>query len=169
MQLGLPPSGIHRAEAVNRLTQTQTTQTQTPRHRPPRPITHQTPHTHGTLTRADPGRDTYLLNCGESGHLSHTCTKPRNRGFNRPFRPKQTQKPRAEAVAVAMDTRSYQKGRAAKSQRRRRWILSRSMVKPHPVRPIGFSTRDSTVGSTRDMLTQQSSVEEPRTEKAMPK
>src|SRR5882724_6659644 len=43
------------------------------------------------------------------------------------------------------------------------------MVKPMPHLTNRFSGLEtSTVGSTRDMLTQQSSVEEPRTKKAMP-
>src|SRR5882724_5351936 len=43
------------------------------------------------------------------------------------------------------------------------------MVKPTPRSTNRFSGLEtSTVGPTRDMLTQQSSVEEPRTKKAMP-
>src|SRR5882724_76455 len=44
------------------------------------------------------------------------------------------------------------------------------MVKPTPHSTNRFSVLEtSTVGSTRDMLTPQLPVEEPRTEKAMPK
>src|SRR5882672_9303920 len=63
-----------------------------------------------------------------------------------------------------------QKGQA--SQRAREdgdRFSGRSMVKPTPHSTNRFSVLEtSTVGSTRDMLTPQSPIDEPKTEKAMP-
>src|SRR5882724_2319446 len=54
-------------------------------------------------------------------------------------------------------------------QKDQRGFLGRSTVKPTPHLTNRFSVLEtSTVGSTRDMLTPQSSVEELRTKKAIP-
>src|SRR5882672_2828180 len=62
------------------------------------------------------------------------------------------------------------KGRASQRARERDGFSGRSMVKPMPHLTNKFSVLEtSTVGSTRDMLTPQSPVDEPKTEKAMPR
>src|SRR5882672_5186795 len=61
------------------------------------------------------------------------------------------------------------KGRASQRARERDRFSGRSTVKPTPHSTNKFSVLEtSTVGSTRDMLTPQSPVDELKTEKAMP-
>jgi len=69
----------------------------------------------------------------------------------------------SEAVVVAMDAWRLPKAKQAKAVREDADRFSgRSTVKPTPRSTNRFSVLEtSTVGSTRDMLTQQSSVEEP--------
>src|SRR5467141_1288374 len=61
------------------------------------------------------------------------------------------------------------KGRASQRARERDGFSGRSIVKPTPRSTNKFLVLEtSTVGSTRDMLTPQSPVDEPKTEKAVP-
>src|SRR5467141_4867908 len=67
-------------------------------------------------------------NCGEPGHLSHTCTKPRKQKIWSATSAKTDLKSLvAEAVAMAMDAREV-----AKIGRARDGFSGRSMVKPTP-------------------------------------
>src|SRR5467141_2000507 len=61
------------------------------------------------------------------------------------------------------------KGRASQRAQERDGFSGRSTVKPTPHSTNKFSVLEmSTVGSTRDMLTLQSPIDEPKTEKAVP-
>jgi len=98
--------------------------------------------------------------CSDKGHLSFICLKPwKQRIWLADSAEGDIKSIIAKAVSAAMDTREL----ANKAEQ------VKDSVKPTPHLTNRFSLLEmSTVGSTKDMLTPQLPVAEPKTKKAVP-
>src|SRR5882724_11827302 len=110
-------------------------------------------------------------NCSDMGHLSCICLKPQKQRIQSADSAEGDIKSIiAKAVAAAMDARELtNKGTSQGLIKSQRGFSGQSMVKPMPHLTNRFLLLEtSTVGSTKDMLTPQSPVAEPKTKKAVP-